>query len=212
MSRCKVALGSSSSVGRRVIVGRFLLYQSSRLVMIMFAIGAGVWYRDRCLQNSWRALALAATHQSLLHWSMWLTVSLRFPQAKHRRSILLPSACAHLCIVGVQFCGHTWRSGSFGLGQELKKRIGWLASRRCWKCHWSRVQRSAGLISVSLSWLLAVVQVLLLLWLCGILVSWWLVGLGGEGRHPGWASILGKARCRGWGVHVLFHRFDLRIG
>jgi hypothetical protein len=35
-------IGASSSVGRRVIVGHFLLYQSSRLVMIMFAIGAGV--------------------------------------------------------------------------------------------------------------------------------------------------------------------------
>jgi hypothetical protein len=42
MSQCKVALGSSLSVGRRVIVGHFLLYQSSRLVMIMFTIGAGV--------------------------------------------------------------------------------------------------------------------------------------------------------------------------
>jgi hypothetical protein len=103
MSRCKVALGSFSLVGRRVTVGHFPLYHASRHSMIRVAMGAGVWYRARWFLKSWSVLVQAACQWVLGHWSMCVTFSLRFPQAKHRWLILL-SIWACWCNVGV----HSW--------------------------------------------------------------------------------------------------------
>jgi hypothetical protein len=66
-------------------------------------MGAGVWYHDRWVWNSLMALDWAACQQALGHISMCHTFSLRWPHAKHHRSILL-LIWAQWCMVGV----HSW--------------------------------------------------------------------------------------------------------
>ena len=53
------------------------------------AIGAGVWYFDRCFLKLASAHSLVLSHRLLIHWSTCRLVSLKVPHAKQQLSMEL---------------------------------------------------------------------------------------------------------------------------